>query len=235
MLHTFDENIPSKYRGVTFHETEERCNIWRESTCCFKSDIRNLRNFDQSTHSEVSKIFTLMGSFWAKHIFFELKKYSGVIFHQTEEGYKIWRGIDLSFQNWHKEFDKFWPEHSKVSKIFILMGSFWAKYILFELKKYRGVIFHDIEEWCKIWRKTDLLLRKWHEEFGKFSPEHSKVSKLELWGDSFVQTRKCMSLKFTVELCLDNEEWYKNWRGTDLSFQNWHEELHKFWPKQSKV
>ena len=34
---------------------------------------------------------------------FELKKYRGVIFHKTEEGYKIWRGIDLSFQNWHKE------------------------------------------------------------------------------------------------------------------------------------
>ena len=47
-----------------------------------------------------------MGSFWAKYILFELKKYRGVIFYETEEGYKIWRGIDLSFQNWHKEFDK---------------------------------------------------------------------------------------------------------------------------------
>ena len=88
----------------------------------------------------------------------------------------------------------------KSQKIFTLMGSFWAKYILFELKKYRGVIFHDIEEWCKIWRKTDLLLGKWHEEFGKFSPEHLKVSKLGLWWDPFVQSRKCLSLKFTEEL-----------------------------------
>ena len=32
------------------------------------------------------------------------------------------------------------------------MGSFWAKYRLFELKKYRGVIFHGTEEWWKIWR-----------------------------------------------------------------------------------
>ena len=47
-----------------------------------------------------------MGSFWAKYILFELKKYRGVIFNETEEGYKIWTGIDLSFQNWHKEFDK---------------------------------------------------------------------------------------------------------------------------------
>ena len=80
------------------------------------------------------------------------------------------------------------------------MGSFWAKYILFELKKYRGVTSHDIEEWCKIWGKADLLLGKWHEEFCKFSPEHSKMSKLELWWDPFAQSRKCMSLKFTEKL-----------------------------------
>ena len=98
-----------------------------------------------------------MGSFWAKYIFFWLKKYRGIIFHETEERYKIWRGIDLLFQNWHEEFDKFWPEPSKVSKIFILMGSYWANYVFFELKKYRGVILHDIEEWCKIWKKNWLV------------------------------------------------------------------------------
>ena len=48
-----------------------------------------------------------MSSFQAKHKFFELKKYIGVIFHETEDGCKSWRGIELSFQNWHKEFDKF--------------------------------------------------------------------------------------------------------------------------------
>ena len=38
-----------------------------------------------------------------------------------------WRGIQnlernhLMFQNWHKEFGKFWPEHLKASKIFNLM------------------------------------------------------------------------------------------------------------------
>ena len=53
-------------------------------------------------------------------------------------------------RNWiavskHVEFDKFWPKHSRVSKSFILMGSFWAKYTIFELKRYRGVIFDDTE------------------------------------------------------------------------------------------
>ena len=168
-----------KYRGLIFYKTEEGYRIWKGIDLSFQNWQKEFDKFWPG-HLKVPNIFTLIGSFWAKYILFELKKYRGVISHETEEGYKIWRGIDLLFQNWHKEFDKFWPEHSKVSKIFTLMGSFWTKYILFELKKYRGVISHDIEEWYKIWRKTDLLLGKWHEEFGKFSPEHLKVSKLEL-------------------------------------------------------
>ena len=107
-------------------------------------------------HLKVSEIFTLIVSFWAKYILCEVKKYRGVIFHETEEGYKFWRGIDLSFQDWHKEFDKFWHEHLKVSIFFTLIVSLWAKYILFKLKEYRGVIFHEIEEGYKIWRWFDL-------------------------------------------------------------------------------
>ena len=48
-----------------------------------------------------------MGSFGAKYILFELKRYREVIFHETKERYKIWRGIELSFENWQKEFEKF--------------------------------------------------------------------------------------------------------------------------------
>ena len=68
----------------------------------------------------------------------------------------------------------------------------WAK------KKYRGVFFLDTENWCKIWRKTDLCFQKW-QEFDKLSPEHSKVSKLGFWWDPFIQSRKYMSLKFMAE------------------------------------
>ena len=97
--------------------------------------------------------------------------------HDNEEWYKIWIGIDLSFQNWHEELDEFWPEHSKISKICALMGFFWTKYIMFNPKKYRGVMFGSTEYWCNIWRKTDLSFQKWHEEFRKFSPEHVRKSK----------------------------------------------------------
>ena len=69
-------------------------------------------------------------------------------------------------------------------------------------KKYRGVIFHDTKESCKIWRKADLWFGKWHKENGKISPEHLKVSKLGLWCGPYIQSRKSMSLKFTEELCV---------------------------------
>ena len=71
---------------------------------------------------------------------------------------------------------------------------------MFELKKYTGVIFYDTEGWCKIWRKIDLWFGKWHEKYGKFSPEQSKVSKLGFWRDPLIQSRKSMSLKSTEEL-----------------------------------
>ena len=61
-----------------------------------------------------------------------------------------WRfKIDMNFTN----FDPGTWKRSKT--FFVLIGSLWPKYILFELQKYRGVIFHDTEELCKFWRKTD--------------------------------------------------------------------------------
>ena len=94
---------------------------------------------------------------------------------------KSLRGIDLLFQNRYEEFDKVWPKHSKISNICTLMGCSWPKYIMFELKKYRWVVFDGTEDWGKIWRKTDLSFQEWHDELGKFLPEHPKVSKFRLW------------------------------------------------------
>ena len=94
--------------------------------------------------------------------------------HDTEDWCKISRKTDL-FKKW-QEFGEFWSEHAKVCKSCTLIGPFLAKYIMFDLKKYRGVIFHSTEESCKIWRNSDLWFGKWDEEFGKFSPKHPRKS-----------------------------------------------------------
>ena len=73
------------------------------------------------------------------------KKYRGVISHDPEDWCKIWRKTDLLFQKW-QEFGEIWPEHSKVSKTCTFICSYCAKYLMFDLKKYRGVIFHNTEE-----------------------------------------------------------------------------------------
>ena len=51
---------------------------------------------------------------------------------------------------------------------------------------------HDPEDWCKMWRKTDLLLQKW-QEFGEIWPDSSKVSKIALSFVPIVQSIKCFT------------------------------------------
>ena len=46
---------------------------------------------------------------------------------------------------------------------------------------------------------TDLWFEKWHEEYGKIFPEHSKLG---FWWDPLSQTWKSMSLKPTEELSI---------------------------------
>ena len=53
------------------------------------------------------------------------------------------------FKN-NKNFVNFDPSTQKPQKICTFIGPFCAKYITFDLKKYRGVIFHDTKESCKI-------------------------------------------------------------------------------------
>ena len=91
---------------------------------------------------------------------------------------KFEKGIDMSIQNWHEKFNDLWHDHSKISKIYPLLGCLWPKYIIFELTKYREVMFDGTEDLCKIWRKIELCFQKWHEEFGKLPPGHSKVSQI---------------------------------------------------------
>ena len=146
---------------------EEWCKIWRKTDLWFGKWHKEFGKFSPE-HFKVSNLGQWGDSFIQSKQCMSLK-FTEELCHDNEEWCKIWRGIDLSFQNWHEEFDKFWPNHSKFSKICTLVGSFWTKYIIFELKKYREVLFDGTEDWCKIWRKTDLYFLKWHEDFGKFS------------------------------------------------------------------
>ena len=154
-----------------------------------------------TAHVKCYQICTLIGSFCWKYIKFQLKKYRGIISYDTEEWRKIWRKTDLLFQKW-LEFSEFWSKHSKVWKTCSLIGPFRTKYITFDLKKVQRSYFSWYSSVMQDLKKNWLVVWKWHEGFSKFLPEHSKVSKLELWWDPFIKSRKCMRLKFTMELCV---------------------------------
>ena len=64
----------------------------------------------------------------------------------------------------------------KFHQICTLIGYFCWKYITFQLKRYGGVMPHDTEECCKIWRKTDLWFGKWHE-----ANFHQNIWKCQNW------------------------------------------------------
>ena len=165
------------------------CSVWWEITLLFFSSW-NCTSFGQNepikvqnvrfstAHVKFHQICTLI--VYLKYKFLATK-YREVVSHDPEDWCKIWRKINLLFQKW-QEFGKIWPEQSKVYKTCTFICSYCSKYLMFDLKKYRGVILLGTEGWCRIWRKTDLWFGKWHEKYGKFSPEHSKIAKLEFNG-----------------------------------------------------
>ena len=129
--------------------------------------------------------------------------------------YKIWcvswhwklmqnlkKKSDLLFQNW-QEFGQFLSKHSKVSKIYALIGSLREKYVIFDLKKYRGVIFYDTRECPKFEEKRACGLDNKMRNLTNF---HQSTwnwdSKLGLLWGTFIPSRKYMSLKFTGVLCV---------------------------------
>ena len=147
---------------------------------------------------------SLLGTFCWKYIKFQLNKYRGVRPHDKEDWCKIWRKTNLLFQKW-QEFCEFWSDHSKISKTCTLIGPFRAKYIQLDLKKYRGVIFYDTEESCKIWRKTDL-----ENDMRNLPNFHQKTwsVKIEVLLGSFFSKWKMHELKiYRGVMCDETEEW----------------------------
>ena len=82
------------------------------------------------------------------------------------------------------------------SENFTPMGSFFLGYLRFQLKKYRGVIFHDTEQWCEIWINPDLVILKrawriwWNFIKGLKSPEKKYIDGLFLSTAYNVSARK---------------------------------------------
>ena len=112
------------------------------------------------------------------------------------------------FQNWHEEFDKFWPEHLKVSKKFPFNRLFFSKvYIVWAKKVQRSYL-----SWH--WRVIQnleanrLVLKLTWGIWQIFTRALESVKIGTLMG-SFCPKLKIYELKiYRRVMCHDNEEWH---------------------------
>ena len=93
--------------------------------------VRNLVIFHPT--SQKSENSFLMGSFRSKYTRFELQKYRGFIFYDTEQWFKIWINSDI------RAF--------KSLENCTLTCSFCSKHIMLQLESFIGVMYHDTEGW----------------------------------------------------------------------------------------
>ena len=84
--------------------------------------------------------------------------------------------LNCTFKNDFSNLANFHQSMFRSLKIGTLIGSFYRKWKMYELKLYRRVSCHDNEEWC--WRGIHWSFQNWYEEFVKFWPKHSKISKI---------------------------------------------------------
>ena len=114
-------------------------------------------------HSKVWR-FYFAGLFLSKIDKIWAKKYRGVIFRDTEQWCKVLIKPDLLLSKIARRIGVISLVYFIISCT--LMGSFCPKHITFQVANFRGIMCHYTEGWCKIYRKIDSRLEKWHKEFG---------------------------------------------------------------------
>ena len=72
-----------------------------------------------------------------------------------------WRGMQNLKNKWFviSKMTRIWRILTQAFKSLINLHFHWFKSLKFDLKKYRRVVFHYTEKWCKIWRKLTCGLK----------------------------------------------------------------------------
>ena len=131
---------------------------------CFKND-KNLVNFYQSIRNSQDFYFDWF-SLWKVYNVWPKKVQCCLTWH--------WRMIKSLKENWivvSKMTWRIWRIFTTALqslKIGTFMGYFYPSKKIHELKIYRGVICQDISEWCKLWRRIDLLFQNWLRNLTNF-------------------------------------------------------------------
>ena len=160
-----------------------------------------------------------MGSLCPKYKMCDLQIYRGVMCHDNEEWYQNYKELTCYFKNMRNS--QILTRALESLKTLCFNWLLVTKVYLVWATKIQGSYLSWHWREMQFWRKTHLWFEKRFEKFGRFFPEHLKVSKLGLWWDPFIQSRKGMALKFAEELCVMQWKIMQKLKNFDLSFQSW--------------
>ena len=159
-------------------------------TCGLKYDIRNLVNFHASREKFENLHFD-----WI----FLSTAYKDLD-DKIQKSYVSWHRIVMQNlkKNWLLVSKKTWGiwwifTQPLKSPKFHFNGLFILKYMRFDLKKYRGVIFHDTKQWCRICVNPDHVVSKMTWGIGWIFNRALKVWKIVHRWALFVKGIKCFS------------------------------------------
>ena len=193
--------------------------IWQILTWALES----LRNF-QFNRLLLSKVYIVPAKkvkrsylSWHWRVMQNLKRNWLVISKLT---WGIWRILTRALES----LKNFHFNRLLLSKVYIV----WTKILQRSyLSWYCRVTQNLKKNWPVVWKMTWAIWQIFTRAL--------KSVKIGTLMGSFCLKQKMYQLKISRRvMCHGNEEWYKNWRGIDLSLSNWHEEFDKFWPEHLK-
>ena len=122
---------------------------------------------------------------------------------------KFQEKLTCSFKYDIKDLVNFPPTTQK-SKSFTSLDYFCSKYLRFELKKYRWVIFHHTEQWCKIWINPHIVVSKMAWGIGwTFIRELKSLKNCTLMGSFCPKTIMFQLENFGGIMFRDTKRWCK--------------------------
>ena len=92
------------------------------------------------------------------------------------------------------------------------MSCFWPKYIMFQLKTYRRVMFDCTQDWYKVWRKTGMCFQKLKWGIWQIFTRAFRSLQIGTLIVSFCLKLKMYELKnYRGVMCHDMQKLKKNW------------------------
>ena len=140
-------------------------------------------------------------------------EFSAKIVHKSYLSWH-WRMMQSLRKNWLVISNMTWviwgifTQPFKSLKITLTWALFVHKVYRVWAKKYRGVIFHDTEQWCKIWINPDLVVSKMAWGIGlTFIRALKSLKNCTLTGSFCPKHIMFQVENFIGIMCHDTEEW----------------------------